>query len=137
MTALTVTASKVAVIEAWETMTLPAAENINAGQYIRLDTNGKFALGNATTSGEVGNGGAIALSPVKAGYAVTGLRRGLLEVGDAVSSLNIGAAVYLNDTDGVLGDAAGTVSTVVGRVYPMWGGAAGTADKVIRIDMSA
>lgn len=131
MAALTITANKVVPVLKNKYMTCPSGEAFVRGQYVRLDaTTGRWVLGNATNAGEVGFGG-IALSDGPVGMAVTVMLDGVLDVGDALSALNFGASVFLNDGDGVLGDAAGTVSTVVGKVVP--GHAATTADKLLAV----
>jgi hypothetical protein len=53
-------------------------------------------------------------------------------VGDALSGIAYGVSVSLSDTDGTLADAAGTVSTVVGKVVPGW---AGSAKKLLRLSL--
>ncbi len=136
MTTLSITAANVRVARRADEHqhTAPAGEAFSAGQYIRWNTStGKFELGNASSSGEVGDG-FIAENSAAVGDPATGLKGPvLLDVGDALSSLNYGASVYLSDTDGTLADAAGTVSTVVGKVVPGW---AGTAKKLLRITLN-
>jgi hypothetical protein len=129
-----VTADKVDVVEAFVQMTLPAAEAIEAGAAVRIDTAGKFTGANGTTTTENRIYG-IALKSVPAGMAVTALRRGVLD-GFALSGLAYDAIVYLSDTDGTLGSTAGTVSTIVGRVIPAWATTLGTAaDKLLFVDL--
>ncbi len=133
MTALTIAAADVRVVKRADEHqhTAPAGEAFNAGQYIRWNpSTGKFELGKATTTAEVGDGH-IAEKTAAIGDPVTGLKGPcLLDVGDALSGLNYGDSVYLSDTDGTLADAAGTVSTVVGKVVPGW---AGSAKKLLRL----
>jgi len=112
--------------------TAPAGEAIAAGQYIRFSTAGKFELGNAGSAGEVGDG-FIAEKSAAIGEAVTGLKGPcVLDVGDALSGIAYGVSVFLSDTDGTLADAAGTVSTVVGKVVSGW---AGSAKKLLRLSL--
>ncbi len=133
MADLTITPAKVAVIESREQFTGPAAEDIVAGDYVRLDTaNGKVTKGNATSAAEARRGG-IAVTTAKAGLACTAIRKGKVAVGDALNALGYDADVYLSNTDGKLADAAGTTLLVVGQVFPAWG--ATTADKVLRVDL--
>jgi hypothetical protein len=115
--------------------TAPAGEAITAGQYIRLDpTTGKFVLGNATAAGEVGDG-FIAAKDAAIGESLTGFKGpAVLDLGEALAALSFADPVYLSDTDGKLADAAGTVSTVVGKVVPGWAGR-GTADKLLRLSL--
>ena len=134
MAAITVTAARVRPVLIIEQETKPAAEAITRGQYVRIDNAGKWALGNATTTGEVALGtGGIALKDVAAGEALTALRKGLVDIGDGFTAMAFGAPVYLSDTDGGLDTAAGTVSTIVGYVDSAW--AATSADKLLRVDL--
>jgi len=133
MAALTVTAARIAVLKSIEQINGPAAETITAGQYVRLNTtNGKIELGNASSAGEARAGGIAANSAI-AGEDVTMIRKGWLDMGDALGDLTYDDDVYLNDTDGVLGDAAGTVSLIVGTVIPVTGNT--TADKALRVNL--
>lgn len=134
MANLTISKCRLVVGSNEHQMTAPALEAITAGQYIRQDpTTGKFALGNATSAAEVGDG-FIALNSAAIGEAVTGVKGPcVIDVGSALSGLNFAASVYLSDTDATLADAAGTVSTVVGKVVP--GFAHTTADKLLRLSL--
>jgi hypothetical protein len=134
MANLTIAAADVRVVRRADEHqhTAPAGEAITAGQYIRFSTTGKFELGNATAAGEVGDG-FIAEKSVAIGETVTGLKNPcVLDVGDALSGIAYGVSVFLSDTDGTLADAAGTVSTVVGKVVPGW---AGSAKKLLRLSL--
>lgn len=134
MTALTITAADVHVVETREQETLPANVDITAGQYIFPNSSGYWALGDSTTGGNnIGKRPAIATRSVKAGQALTGLRKGKISLGNALGGLAIEAPVYVNDTGGSLGDAAGTVSKIVGYVSPAWG--ATSVDKLLAIDL--
>ena len=74
------------------------------------------------------------LKSVAIGEAVTGLKGPcVLDVGDALSGIAYGVSVFLSDTDGTLADAAGTVSTVVGKVVAGW---AGSAKKLLRLTLN-
>lgn len=130
-----VTANKVEVVESIIQMTLPAAEAITAGAPVRLDTStGKFTNANGTTTSENRVYG-IATKTVAAGLPVTAIRKGVLD-GYDLSSPAYDAPIYLSDTDGRLGDTAGTVSTVVGRVIPGTATTLGTAyDKLLFVDL--
>ncbi|HEY3312020.1 MAG TPA: hypothetical protein VGK00_10305 [Anaerolineales bacterium] len=112
------TAARVEVVESLEQMTLIAAEAIIPGQAVRLDTaSGKFTLANGTVAAEARIWGiAVGTHTIAAGMPVTAVRRGVLDGFTIPQAYD--AAIYLSDTDGMLADAAGTVSTVVGRVIP-------------------
>lgn len=132
-----------------EQETFEAAEQINVGQVFRIDTStGKATKGNATAVGESGiaAGAAVAREvPTfqlylcidqarQAGNPVTGLRKGKVD-GFELSALSYGQRVYLSDTDGALGDAAGTVPLAVGRVMPRpLTGTPTVQDKVLSVD---
>lgn len=134
MTNLTITDTDVAPVFVIEQFTGPAAEAIDAGEYVRLNTSsGKIELGNATTAAEARDGG-LSLNTVPAGGTVTALRLGWLDLGAALDGLAYDADVWLSDTDGKLADAAGTVAKRVGTVVPAWGQT--TADKILRVDMA-
>lgn len=133
MADLTVTPADVAPVEIREQRTLPAAAAIAIGQAVYIDSAGKFALADASGAGTAGAFGVAIQKATEAGEAVTAVRKGLLDMGDALDALAFGASVYLSDTNtGILADAAGTVSKVVGTVAPAWG--ATSADKLLRVD---
>ena len=133
MANISIHASDVRVVKRGDAFqhTAPAGEAIVAGQYIRQDpSTGKFVLGNATSSADVGDG-YFAENTAAVGDPVTGHKSPVvIDVGDALSGLNYGASVYLSDTDGTFADAAGTVSTVVAKVVAGW---AGSAKKLLRL----
>jgi hypothetical protein len=130
-----VTANKVEVVESIKQMTLPAAEAITAGAPVRIDTAaGRFTNANGTTAAEARIWG-IATRTVAAGEGVTAIRSGVMDGWD-LSGLAYDAAVYLSDTDGRIDTAAGTVSTVVGRVIPATATTLGTAyDKILSVEL--
>ena len=128
------TADRIEVVESFVQATLPAAEAIEAGAAVRIDTAGKFTGANGTDATEAAIYG-IATKSVPAGMAVTAIRRGVLD-GFDVSGLAYWAPVYLSDTDATLGDGAGTVSVVVGRVMPAHATTLGTAaDKLLFVNL--
>jgi hypothetical protein len=71
--------------------------------------------------------------PVAAGIPVTAVRKGILDGFTFSQSFN--AAIYVSDTDARLGDAAGTVSRIVGRVIPGTASVAGSYDKLLLVDV--
>lgn len=126
-------ANKIEVVEVFIQMTLPAAEAITAGEAVRIDTSGKFTGANGTTTTENRIYG-IATKTVPAGMGVTAVRKGVLD--GFTFSQAYDAIIYLSDTDGALADAAGTVSTIVGRVIPGTATTLGTAyDKMLFVDL--
>lgn len=113
--------------------TAPAGEAVTVtAPWMRLNTTtGYLELGNATTAAEAKRGG-IALHAAAVGEAVTIVEDGVLDVGEALAALAFDAPVFLSNTDGMLADAAGTVSVQIGKVVPGW--AATTADKLLQIE---
>ncbi len=136
MADLTVVKADVAPILTFEQVTLPAAEAIDAGEIVRLDTtSGKATLSNATTAAE-GRLIGIAINSAVAGQSVTVVRRGLVDLGDAVTSETIDELILASDTDGKMDNGAGspTVTVPIGRVWPSFG--VTTADKVLFVDVN-
>lgn len=134
------TAGRVEVVESIEQMTLPAAEAITAGFAVRIvpasTGAGQFTPGNGTDATEANIYG-IATRTVVAGDPVTAVRQGALDGFAFQSGDEYNDPVYLSDTDGRLGDAAGTVSLVVGRVAPGTAVTLGTAyDKLLRLTLA-
>jgi len=132
-----VTANKVEIVESILQLTLPTAEVVSPGAAARLDTStGKLTKANGTTAPEARILG-IATGAVAniAGQPVTAIKKGVID-GYDLSGLAYDAPVYLSDTDGALDTAAGTVSTVVGRVIPGASTTLGTAfDKLLLVDL--
>lgn len=106
-----------------------AGAAITAGQAIYIDSNGKAQLADASVSGTAGCRG-VALKTVAAGQPVPVIKRGL--IGGFTISQAYDAVIYLSDTTGALADAAGTVSTTVGRVVPV---NSGSVSKMLYIDI--
>lgn len=135
MADLAITAADVRIVKMYEMLEDgPANEALNAGEPVRVDaTTGKYTPGNGTTTTENAVRGIAVNTADYANATITPMKRGILDVGDALSGLGYGATVYLSDTDGTLADAAGTVSTVVGYVIPAWGNT--TADKLLLVNL--
>lgn len=132
-----VTANTISVVESLEQMTLPAIEAITAGMPVKIDpTTGKFAIANGSSAGEARIYG-IATKTAAAGMAVTAIRHGVLD-GFALTALAYDAPLYASNTDGMLADAAGTVTTaIVGRVIPATSAVIGAAyDKLVLVDVN-
>jgi len=129
------TADKVEVVASIEQHTAPAAEAIVAGAPVRLDTTtAAFTNANGTNAAEARIYG-IATRSVQAGEAVTAIRKGVMD-GFALGGQAYDLPIFLSDTDGRLGDVAGTVSTVVGRVIGGHAQPLGTAaDKLLLVSL--
>jgi hypothetical protein len=119
MADIVVTAAKVAVIfpEKAEIMDMIAAEAITKGEAVYQTTAGKAAASGGASAG-VAQFVGIALNKASAGMAVSVLKKGLV-AGFTLTSQAYGAPIYLSATAGSLADAAATVATVVGRVFPL------------------
>jgi predicted RecA/RadA family phage recombinase len=134
MTDLVVTATTFHVVQSIEQDTLPAAAAITAGAAIYVNTSGKWALAKATTATLGGHRTAIAAKTVAAGQSLTGVYKGVVDAPGALDALAFDAYVYLSDTaTGILADAAGTVTIIMGVVVPGWASGA-TPDKLLRIN---
>lgn len=131
-----VTADRVTVVDVHARQrTLPAAEAITAGMAVRYDpSTGKFTRAKGTDATEA-NAYGVATRTVRAGDALTAVRKGDMDGWD-LSGLDYGDPVYLSDTDGRLADAAGTVTKLIGRVAPATATTLGTAyDKILDVDL--
>ena len=136
MADLTIAAADVAPIRVVEQLTGPAAEAIDAGEMVRIDTSaGTFTLANATTAAEGRAIGMAVTSANQAGITITVVKKGVVEVGDALTSETYDEALKLSNTDGKIDDGAGapTGSYIIGRVLPAFG--ATTADKVLLLEL--
>ena len=134
--ALTISEGDVAVVEVVEQWTAPTDEAVTAGQVVRLNTQtGRATLANATTAAEANAWGIALTSANQSGITITALKRGVIDLGNALGSIDYGGTVYLDNTDGAMGSAAGSVSKVIGRVVPAWGGGT-VGDKLLHVDIS-
>lgn len=107
------------------------AETLAEGDAVRLDAStGGFTGANGTDTTENRFVGVLLKGGI-AGEYVTAIYAGEV-AGFDLSALSFGDPVYLSDTDKTIATTAGTVSTVVGRVYP--GRASGaTLDKILKV----
>jgi hypothetical protein len=134
MALLTVSASLVKVVEVTEQFTGGAGVAIDAGVAVKYNlSTGLIDKAKATTSALARCVGIAVSSTSRQPNAQTIVRKGILDVGEALAALDYGVEVYLSDTDGRLADAAGTVSKVVGTVVPGYGNT--TPDKLLRVDL--
>lgn len=127
--------TSVRIVEWVDKFDAPSNEVFGVGEAMRFDTSGNVTPANGTTSTEANFQGIGTIESDRVGKAITVVRDGLLDVGEILAGMAYGAAVYLSDTDGLLADAAGTVSVIVGRVEPGWGGT--TSDKLLRVRKGA
>jgi hypothetical protein len=116
-----------------EQYTGPVNEAVALGQYVRINTTtGLVELGNGSSAAEARAGG-LALHAAAVGETVTFVRKGVVDVGEALVNLTYDDDVFLSNTDGTLADTAGTATLIVGTVFPGW--ASTTADKLLRLDL--
>lgn len=126
-------ANRVEIVQSYEQMTHPAAVAITAGQIVRRDANGKWILADATLAANAKAYG-MASRTVIAGEALTAVKKGIMD-GFDLDALAFDADVFLSNTAGAMGTAAGTVSNRIGRVVPGHGTSIGVAaDKLLEVD---
>lgn len=100
-----------------EQHTYDAGVALEAGTPVYLDTNGVWQKASSAAANAAARVRGITVKKVAAGFAVTAISQGIL-AGFDFTNQAYGAPIYLNDTAGVIGDAAGTVSILVGYVIP-------------------
>lgn len=129
------TTDRIRAVESIIQMTLPAGETLKAGDMVKINTTtGKFEKANATTAAE-GRAYGVALGSVYADNPVTALRKGVV-AGFDLGTTTFDQAIYLDNGDGSIGTAAGSVSIVVGRVVPATSELLGSAyAKLLFIDL--
>jgi len=115
MTDIVVTAAKVASQPDTRTRSYKAAATITAGQALYILAAGTVGLADATTGGAaLLQWRGIAINGASAGEAVTMAFEGPVD-GYTLTG-NVDTPLYLSNTAGAIGDAAGDVSIIVGRV---------------------
>lgn len=136
MANLSITPTAVKPVLVWEQLTGPTDEAIDAGEMVRINTTtGKFTQANASSAAE---GRAIGMAVTTATYAgqpITVVKRGLVDIGNALTAESYDEELNLSDTDGKIDDGAGspTDDYAIGRVVPAWG--ATTADKLLMLEL--
>jgi hypothetical protein len=123
------------VVESREQMTGVAGVDIDAGELMRyVNATGRFELADASAAPSA-DAKYMATRTVKAGMALTGLRKGIVD-GFDLDDYTFEDVFYLSDNAGQISDAAGTVSKVVAEVHPIFGQLMGqTASKTLRVDL--
>lgn len=133
MALITVDPTKVRVVEVIESYPAAALVAITPGQMVKLDpSTGKVNLALSTTAPNALTIGMALSDTARQPMSPTILRRGIVDLGSALDAMNFGDVVYLNDTGGSIGTAAGTVSKPIGTVVAGYGNT--TMDKFLRID---
>lgn len=123
--------SNVHIVAAYDRFDAPA-EEVFGFEWVRYATDGRVTPGNATTATEAAVQGLALNEAKRQGQAVTVLRYGLVDVGDALDALDAGDVVYLSNTDGTAADAAGTTAKTLGSVQAVWNGS--SYDKYLLVD---
>jgi len=117
-----------------EQVTGTADETIAVGKAVRFDTTtGGITKANATSAAEARCIGLAIKAANFVNEAITVVRKGILDVGNALGELTYDDDVYLSNTDGTLSDTAGSNSLRVGTVVPGLGST--TPDKLLRVDL--
>lgn len=135
MADLTIVAADVAAVQVIEQGTGPAHEVITAGQALYyVAATGKMGLADEDVAAPVNRpAGVTIIGANQANITVTFVKKGLLDLGDALDGMDFDDIVYLSATAGSLADADPANTVVVGRVVPGWGYP--TADKLLRVDL--
>ena len=129
MTVLTITTCR--IVEWRDKFDAPSNE-VFGFEAVRYHTDGTVTPANGTDATEANTCGFACVESDRVGQAVTVVRDGLLDIGNALSAVPIGTLIYLSDTDGQLADdAASTVDIAFGRVVPGWANL--TADKLLLV----
>jgi hypothetical protein len=128
---LSITESLVGVVEKTEVHTYPAAAAIDAGCSIYLNTDGKWAK--ADHDAGTGVRAVATYTAHIANASLEGMRKGVLDIGNALSGVAYGASLYLSSTAGKIDDAITADEEEIGQCVPAWD--ATTADKLLRVDL--
>lgn len=133
-----VTANRVHVVESIMQITVVAGAAITAGAPVRLiptSTGAGYGTPAAGDSASTARAIGIAVKSVASGEPVTLIRLGVLD-GYVLDALAYDAPLYVSDTDGRLGDVAGTVSQIAGRVIPGNAVSVGVApDRLLHVNL--
>jgi hypothetical protein len=98
---------------------------------VRFHTDGTVTPANGTDTTENNICGFACIESDRIGQAITVVREGLLDIGNALADVAFGAALYVSDTDGQIATSAGSASMILGRCVPGWGSL--TADKLLLV----
>jgi len=130
MTVLAITECR--IVESRDQFDAPSGE-VFGFEAVRVDTDGTVTPAKGSDATESNVAGFAVIESDRVGQAITVMRDGLLDVGNALSAVTMYAAIYVSDTDGQLSNDAGdsTVDVILGRVVPGWGSL--TADKLLLI----
>lgn len=128
--------TSVRIVEWVDKFDAPSSEVFAVGEAVRFTSTGAVTPANGTTATEANFQGIATIESDRIGKAITVVRDGILDIGEALAGLAPGDPIYLSDTDGTLATSTGTTNVVVGRVEP--GNANGTtADLLLRVRKGA
>jgi hypothetical protein len=137
MANLTIDPKRVRPISIIEQVFMPSTiSGMTAGTAVGIDA----ATGNAMKA-KATTAALAECKGIRIGYSSTDgavVRKGTIDIGDALDALQFGAKVYLSDTDGLLSDTPGTVNKVIGEVVPQRQNvptSSNTPDKALRVDL--
>jgi hypothetical protein len=129
-----VTAGDVRVVRPIDQYDGIAGETIAAGAVVRFHTtSGHIVNGNGSGAAEAMIIG-IATKDAVQYQPVTVLRQGVMD-GFDLDDQDVGADLFASDTDGTVGDAAGTVTVRLGYVEARFAGDGVTADKLFYVNV--
>lgn len=119
MADIALTAAQIAAVkpEISEIIDVTLAATVTKGQALYLTSAGTYGVADANDAGKQQARG-IALAGGAAGETIPMLKRGPV-AGFTLTGQAYDAPIYLSDTAGALGDGAGTMTVVVGRVMPL------------------
>lgn len=112
--------NKCSIVSFVDKFDAPAEEAFGL-EAVRFAANGTVTPANGTNATEAAFEGFATNVADRPGVAVTVVRDGLLDVGNALDGMAYGAPVFLSNTDGTLSDTAGTVSVRIGSVQAVYG----------------
>ena len=137
MTDLTIVPAEVAPVQVIEQATAPAHEALNAGDAVYLvAATGKPGLADEDGSAPLNSPVGVAIkTALQANDPVTYIKKGLVDLGDALDGMDFGDIVYLSATAGNMADADPANGVVMGTVVPAYGHTGTTADKLLRLDL--
>lgn len=139
MAIISITATNVSRVSAVEEFHSISGSTITPGQFCRPDGSGQFIPGSVNDAAAAEFGG-VAIAHGDTGADVSIMRRGVLNVGNALASVAFGSKIFLGSVAGEWRTdpfgTAGTVDIEIGTVIAVWGNG-GTADKLLAVDVRA
>lgn len=139
MAIISIGTSDVSMVEIVEDFHSIAGSTVTPGQFVRFDGNGQFIPGSVNDAAAAEFGG-VAYTFGDTGADMSMMRRGVLNVGNALASVAFGSKIFLGSVAGEWRTdpfgTAGTVDIEIGTVVPAWGNG-GTADKLLAVDVRA